>query len=336
MVLGLPRSVAFAAAAASLLAADSCFGSDSLQAPPSEWLNPEDGSSSAAAAEGSLSATAAAAAAGSDGSAAGEDATESMEVRVAEIQAMDESDLKLNLRSLYSVSKDAQEKQIFPVGSLEAMQEILNSLGSVDEEQRDVLHFMNRFAYLLAKTLHNYNLFFSLKVALSDPSLSAEDYAKEVQKMPLLAAKWTDSSDLLLAYLNFAARDLRDKWEAAAAAEARLRGLLQFIEALQQLYAAQQQLFRKGYALARLRYMQHKDRQADISDLIHDPRQKQMLIEFEDALENNKELCHRARKSAKKCTEDGFLPQEYLALLPFPPDKQREEDDLPEYTNDEM
>lgn len=264
----------------------------------------------------------------------GSNEPETFTVRLAEIQGMNESDLKLELRSLYSSSKDAQEKQIFPVGSLEAMQEVLNRLGSVDEEERDVSQYMNRYAYLMAKELKAYNDFFSLKVLLGDPKLSPEEYKKEVAKLPVLAAKWTAANKLLVGYLTQGATDLKDKWDQDATTNKRLREVLNFAEKLAEVYEAQQRLFRAGYALTQLRYMEHPDRQADLSALMEDPRQKQALTDFDDALENIKEKTHQTRRVAAKCVEDGILPAEYLTLLPFPPDKQREEDDLP--ANDEM
>lgn len=255
---------------------------------------------------------------------------ETMTVQVAEIQAMNESDLQLELRSMYSTSKEAQEKQMYPVGSLEAMQDVLNTMGNGDEEQRDVNMFMNRFAYLLGKVIDRYNDFFTVKVALGVPTISKEEYKQEAAKLPVLASKWTAASELLVGYLNLAANDLRDKWEQNATTDKRLRDTLTFIEKLGEVYEAQQRQFRMGYALAQLRYLEHPDRQADLTQLMEDPRQKQATIDFEDAIENAKEKTHQARKAAKGIVEDGFLASEYLTLLPFPHDKERERQDLPD------
>lgn len=262
-----------------------------------------------------------------------EDSTESVAVQVAEIQGMNESDLKLELRSLYSTSKDAQEKQIYPAGCLEAIQEVLNTLGSVDDEQRDVNQFMHRYAFLVAKVLDSYNDFFAAKVTLGDPKLTGEEYKKEVKKLPKLAAKWTKANELLVNYLTLGAKDLKGKWEQSATTEKRLRDVLSFIERLVEVYEAQQRLFRMGFGLAKLRYMEYEDRQADLTALMDDPRQKQAVLDFEDALENIKEVTHQARKAAVNSVQDGILAPEFLMLLPFPPDKQREMDDLPK---DEM
>lgn len=258
---------------------------------------------------------------------------ESMEVKVAEIQGRDESELKLELRARYSISKDTQRKQIYPVGSLEAVQELMSILGTGDEEQRDVSQYMNRYAWLLGEVLESYNEFYTVKVILGNPQLSPEDYKREQQKLPQLASKWTEANELLVAFLRIGARDLKDKWEQRSTAEKRLREVLKFMEQLAAVYEAQQRVFRTGYALAQLRFMEHPDRQADLSALINDPRQKQAVSEFEDALENFKERTHQARKAAASSVEDGILDQNYLTLLPFPPDRQREADDLP---NDEM
>ncbi|KAL8424522.1 hypothetical protein Efla_005628 [Eimeria flavescens] len=268
-------------------------------------------------------------AAGGFESAASSNPPESLAVQVAEIQGMDEAELKLELRAMYSTSKDVQEKMIYPVGSLEAMQDVLNSLGSVDEEQRDLIQFMNRFAYLLGKSLRRYTEFFSVKVLLGNPELSSSDYAKSAKKLPVLASSWMRSSELLVAYLQTATTDLKDKWEQSATTEKRLREVLRFLEKLLDVYETQQKLFRMGYTLAKLRYEAHPDRQADLTVLMEDPRYKQAVAEFETALEEIQEKTHQTRKAAASCVEDGILPSEYLALLPFPPDKQREADDLP-------
>lgn len=258
---------------------------------------------------------------------------ETLAIRVAEIQGMNESDLKLELRSLYSTSKDVIEKQMYPIGSLEAMQDLLNTLGSVDDEQRDINQFMNRFAYLVAKVIDRYNDFFTVKVSLGDPKISGEDYKREVAKLPMLAAEWTAANELLVGFLTLGANDLKDKWDQSATTDKRLRELLEFIEKLADVYKAQQRLFRMGFALAQLRYMEYPDHQADLTALMEDPRQKQALVDFEDALENIKEKTHLARKAANSSVQDGILTAEYLTLLPFPHDKQRELDDLPK---DEM
>lgn len=318
-MLRLSRALAFAAASAALLARSSMAADTLLDEVMDERDNAADAFASAAEQMGMEE---------------GSNQPETLSVRVAEIQGMNESDLKLELRALYSTSKDAQEKQIFPAGSLEAMQEVLNRLGSVDEEERDVAQYMNRYAYLVAKVLKAYNEFFSLKVTLGDPKLSREDYKKEVARLPALAAKWTEANELLVAYLTQGATDMKDKWDQDATTNKRLREVSSFIEKLTEIYEAQQRLFRAGYALTELRYMEHPDRQADLTALMADPRQKQALTDFDDALENIKEKTHQARKAASHCVEDGILPGEYLTLLPFPPDKQREEDDLP--ANDEM
>ncbi|OEH74818.1 uncharacterized protein LOC34623011 [Cyclospora cayetanensis] len=257
----------------------------------------------------------------------------SLEVQVAEIQGMPESDLKLELRSLYSPSKDAQKKQIYPPGCLEAMQDLLNTFSSIDEEQRDTQQYMNRFAYLLGQLLERYNDFFSVKVKLGDPKLGREAYKEEAAKLPQLAAQWTLANELLVGYLKLGAKDMRDKWDQAATTEKRLRDVSSFFDALIEVYEAQQQLFRAGYLLAQLRYMQFPDRQADLTLLMEDPRQRQAVKDFEDALENIREKTHQARRAAFPSVQNGFLASEYLALLPFPPDKQREMDDLP---RDEM
>lgn len=264
------------------------------------------------------------------GTAEGSTGPETIPVKVAEIQGMPESDLKLKLRAMYSTSKDAQEKQIYPYGSLEAMQEVLNALGSVDDEARDVGHFMNRYAYLLGKVLDSYNNFFSVKVALGNPKISREDYKIEVAKLPAFAKKWSEANELLVAFLKIATNDLRDKWDQGATTEKRLREVLIFCDRLRDVYEAQRRLFRTGYTLAQLRYMEHADHQADLSMLMEDARQKAALAEFDDALENIREKTHIARKAAAKSVEGGILPSEYLTLLPFPRDKQRELDDLPD------
>ncbi|KAL8269480.1 hypothetical protein Esti_006596 [Eimeria stiedai] len=266
---------------------------------------------------------------GVPGQAAGSGSGESVVVQVAEIQAMDESELNLELRSMYSTSKEALEKLIYPVGSLEAMQDVLSALGSVDEEQRDLARFMNRFAYLLGKVLHAYSDFFKVKVALGDPQLGREAYKAEVAKLSLLAEKWTHASDLLVAFLTHATTDLRDKWDQSATTERRLREVLNFLEKLRIVYETQQKLFRLGYVLAQLRYTAHPDRQADLTLLLEDPRYKQAVGEYEAVLEDIQEKTHRARMAGLVSVKDGILPSEYLTLLPFPPDKQREEDDLP-------
>ncbi|KAL8443143.1 hypothetical protein Emag_006093 [Eimeria magna] len=265
--------------------------------------------------------------------AAGSDAGESLAVQVAEIQAMDESELNLELRAMYSTSKEAMEKLIYPVGSLEAMQAVLSTLGSVDEEERDVARFMNRFAYLLGKVLHAYSEFFKVKVLLGDPQLKPDVYMTEVAKLGKLADQWTHASELLVAFLNQATIDLKDKWDQSATTEKRLRDALNFLEKLRVVYETQQKLFRLGYVLAQLRYTAHPDRQADLTLLLDDPRYKQAVSEYEAVLEDIQEKSHRARMAGLISVKDGILSSEYLSLLPFPPDKQREEDDLP---NDEM
>lgn len=318
-MLVFSRGVAMAAAAVAL-AARSSFASDSML---EDLLNEREAAVDKSARNAEQM--------GLDDDSSGPD---SLAVSIAEIQGMNESDLKLELRALYSTSKDAQEKQIYPMGSMEAMQEVLNRLGSVDDEQRDVDHFMNRYAYLLAKLLDCYNDFFTVKVALGNPNISPDEYRKEVAKVPLLAAKWTAANKLLVGFLTQGANDLRDKWDQSATVDRRLREVLGFIEKLIDVYEAQQRLFRMGYALTELRYMEHPDHQADLTALMADPRQKQALADFDDALENIKEKTHIARKAASRSVEDGILAGEYLTLLPFPRDKQREEDDLP--PNDEM
>ncbi|KAL8445173.1 hypothetical protein Emed_005868 [Eimeria media] len=266
--------------------------------------------------------------------AGGSSAGESLAVQVAEIQAMDESELSLELRAMYSTSKEATEKLIYPVGSLEAMQTVLSSLGSVDEEQRDLSRFMNRFAYLLGRVLHAYSEFFKVKVVLGDPQLSPEVYKEEVAKLGKLADRWTHASELLVAYLSQGTTDLKDKWDQSATTEKRLREVLKFLEKLHTVYETQQKLFRLGYVLAQQRYTAHPDRQADLTLLLDDPRYKQAVADYEAVLEDIQEKSHRARMAGLVSVKDGILASEYLSLLPFPPDKQREDDDLP--PNDEM
>ncbi|KAL8435900.1 hypothetical protein ACSSS7_002126 [Eimeria intestinalis] len=312
-------AVALLATTAVVFAADSTRAADPLAA----GLSDEDGSFSGDFA--SLLRL--------SGRGGGSEGGESLPVQVAEIQAMDESELNLELRAMYSTSKEATEKMIYPVGSLEAMQSVLSTLGSVDEEQRDLTRFMNRFAYLLAKVLHAYTEFFKVKVVLGDPQLSPDVYRTEVAKLGMLADRWTHASDLLVAFLNQATIDLKDKWDQTATTEKRLREVLTFLDKLRIVYETQQKLFRLGYVLAQLRYTAYPDRQADLTLLLDDPRYKQAVSEYEAVLEDIQEKCHRARVAGLISVKDGILPSEYLTLLPFPHDKQREEDDLP---NDEM
>ncbi|CDJ70539.1 hypothetical protein, conserved [Eimeria necatrix] len=285
-----------------------------------------------AAAASSAAAAAAAAAAGAPES----PRFSPEEQQVAEVQALDESDLQLQLRALYSVSKDLEMKQIFPEGSLEGMQEVLNELSSVEEQQRDVEQYLRRFALLLGRSLNKYGAFFKLKVALGDPSLKGEAYKQQQQQLPLLAAEWTAANRLLVSYLRLGARDLRDKWGAAAAADKQQQELLQFFERLAAVYEQQQQVFRCGYALAELRYLQQQHAAADLAALLSDSRQKAALRDFEAALETLKENTHLARKAAAKPAKNGLFNPNFLLLLPFPPDKQREADDLPPPEDDEM
>ena len=329
-MLRFSRGVAVAAAAVAL-AARSSFASDGADSLLDELIDNGKGGADSSAAE----------AAETEGTLAsllgltpvGEDTSESLEVRVAEVQGISQGDLKMYLRSMYSTSKDAQEKQLYPPGCLEGVQELLNGLGSVDDEQRDFQQFLDRFIFLVGKTVERYSDFFALKVRLGDPSITPEEYSKEAKKLPVLAAKWTDASNLLIAFLEKGARDLGDKWGKTATTERRLRDAIDFANALQETYEAQQQLFRSGYGLAQLRYLQHDDRQADLSLLMESSQHKQATTDFEDALENAKEKCHQARRVGKRLDED-FLPQGYLGCLPFPVDKQREADDLP--FDDEM
>nr|AET50775.1 hypothetical protein [Eimeria tenella] len=331
------RVGAAAAAVAAVAAANSSFAAGGAA---EEWAGgassglrlSEAFPTAATAAAASSAAAAAAAAAGAPESAR----FSPEEQQVAEVQALDESDLKLRLRALYSTSKDLEMKQIFPEGSLEGMQEVLNELSSVDEQQRDVEQYLHRFALLLAECLYRYGDFFKLKVALGDLNLKGEAYRQQQQQLPLLAAKWTAASRLLVAYLRLGARDLRDKWGAAAAADRQQQELLQFFERLAAVYEQQQQLFRCGYALAELRYLQQQHAAADLAALVSDKRQKAALLDFETSLESLKEATHLARKAAAKPQKAGLFHRNFLLLLPFPPDKQREADDLPPPEDDEM
>lgn len=250
---------------------------------------------------------------------------ETVAARVAELQGMSDSDVKFELLSLYSASKPTEEMILFPHGSIESVQRVLERLLPVDEEARDVVQFMQRWALAVAQATRKYKAFYDIKVQLGEPSLSPQTYMLLRRALVEGAKVWQEASDLLIAYLTRGMRDLEEKWGMEATTNKRLRDVLAFIEKLIDVYEAQRHTFDTGLRLAEMRYMRHKDRMADLTQLLYEKDYSMVQSQYEEALEDLKDKNHACRKLAKAPIEEGLVYEEFLDVLPFGRDLEREQ-----------
>ncbi|KAL8452508.1 hypothetical protein Emed_001365 [Eimeria media] len=221
---------------------------------------------------------------------------------------MADKDLKKKLDELYKEEMTPQERRVFPLGSIEAVQRRIKDTKSEDEEQRAVTDVMNRYAMLLGDMLHAYYVFGDVKNTLASPTTSTADYKHMAQKLPTVMDSLERENMTLVAYLRRAAGDLRTKTSMP-----RVQGVVKFLTDLAAMYETHHMRLHMEVELAKMRFKD--DKAVPLETLQKERAYTETQGQLSVLSDDYKRKASQAKASATSSVRKGVLAADYLTLV---------------------